>query len=387
VKGAFDWAAEGLAALEAEGLKRRLRASAGASLPEMELDGRRLVQFSSNNYLGLATHPRVLAAAAAALREFGAGTGASRLISGTQAPHAALERALAEFKGAEAALVYPSGSAANLGLLPSLAGEGDLIILDKACHATLYDGARLSGARIKRFPHNDLKRLAAVLAESKDAKKTVIVAEAVYSMDGDLAPLSALLAMAKDAGAMLALDEAHSTGVLGKTGRGILEHFSQAWHPNLVVTGTLSKALGSLGGFVAGPQSLIDWLVNSSRSFIFATALPASCAAAAHEALKVIGEEPQRMARLRENRERLALGLKAAGWEIGASQSPVIPVLLGPAWRATEMQEQLMEKGYYAPAIRPPTVPAGACRLRLSVSSEHSPAQIDGLLAALGKPA
>jgi 8-amino-7-oxononanoate synthase len=205
-------------------------------------------------------------------------------------------------------------------------------------------------------------------------------------MDGDLAPLSAILSMAKRAGAMLVLDEAHSTGVLGKTGRGILEHFSQAWHPNLAVTGTLSKALGSLGGYVAGPRALIDWLVNSSRSFIFSTALPASCAAAALEALKLIQEEPERLQRLRLNRERLASGLEKSGWDIGGSASPIIPLIVGAAWQALELQDSLWKGGFYVPAIRPPTVPAGACRLRLSVSSEHSEAQIDGLLEALGEP-
>lgn len=375
LSGPFAWVEENLEALKADGLLRSLR-----------VPGPEIVQFSSNNYLGLSSHPRVVRAAAEALEEFGAGSGASRLLSGTHRPHLELEAALAEFKGAEAALVYATGSMANSGLLPSLASEGDLVILDKSVHATLYDGARLSGAKIKRFPHNDLSRLAAILGESKGVRRTVIAVEAVYSMDGDLAPLSGLLAMAKKSGAMVVLDEAHSTGVLGKTGRGMLEHFSQAWHPNLVVTGTLSKALGSLGGFVAGPKALIDWLVNSSRSFIFATALPAHCAAAAHEALQVLHDEPELLDRLRENRRRLAEGLKGLGWDIGESQSPIIPVIVGPAWRATELQARLWDAGFYAPAIRPPTVPAGLCRLRLSVSASHSAAQIGAFLSALGKP-
>jgi 8-amino-7-oxononanoate synthase len=385
MSGPFGWVQESLDQLDSEGLRRGLRVAEGASLPEMRLDGRDVVQFSSNNYLGLATHPRVLAAAGEALAKYGAGSGASRLISGTQSPHRELERVLAAFKGAESALGYATGSMANTGLLPALVGEGDLIILDKAVHATLYDGARLSGAKIKRFPHQDLKRLATLLEESKGSRRVAVVVEAVYSMDGDLVPLSGLLAMAKKSGTMVVMDEAHSTGVLGKGGRGILEHFSQSWHPNLVVSGTLSKALGSLGGFVAGPKILMDWLLNSSRSFIFATALPASCAAAALEALKVIEAEPQRLQRLRDNRRMLAEGLQGAGWDIGASMSPILPVLAGPAWRAVEMQERLWQAGYYAPAIRPPTVPAGSCRLRVSVSSEHSPSHIEGFLAALGK--
>jgi 8-amino-7-oxononanoate synthase len=382
----LDWIHAELLRLNAEGMRRGLKVAQGPNAVEMDLEGRRVVQFGSNNYLGLANHPRVVAAAAKALTEFGAGSGASRLICGTQGPHQELEAALAAFKGAESALVYSTGSMANTGLIPALAGEGDVVILDKAVHATLYDGARLSGAKIKRFPHQDLKRLAAVIEESGQVRRMVIVVEAVYSMDGDVAPLSAILAMAKKAGAIAVVDEAHSTGVLGKTGRGILEHFSQAWHPSLVITGTLSKALGSLGGFVAGPRELREWLINSSRSFIFATALPASCTAAALEALKLVQEEPGRLLRLRENRERLAAGLKAAKWDIGDSASPILPVLVGPSWRALELQERLWKAGFYAPAIRPPTVPAASCRLRLSVSSEHSPQQIDAFLSALGEP-
>jgi 8-amino-7-oxononanoate synthase len=382
----FAWLGPSLEELRLSGLARKLRQSASASLPEMMIDGKKVVQFSSNNYLGLATHPRVVAAAEFALKEYGVGSGASRLITGTQGPHAALEKALAEFKGAEAALVYATGSMANMGLLPCLAGEGDLILLDKADHATLYDGARLSGAKIKRFPHQDLKRLEALLAEAAAAKtgRIVVALEAVYSMDGDVAPLPEILALAKTHGAMVVVDEAHSTGVLGKTGKGILEHYSQVWHPNLAVTGTLSKALGSLGGFVAGPQKLVDWLISRSRAFIFATALPALCAAAAHEALRVIAEEPERLERLRANRKRMALGLKSRGWDIGDSASPIFPVLVGHDWKAVELQDRLLEAGYYAPAIRPPTVPAGACRLRVNVSSEHSDAQIEGFLNALG---
>ena len=384
VSGAFEWLNAGLEAIESEGMSRSLKVSLSASLPEIILDGRQVLQFSSNNYLGLATHPRVLAAAERALREFGAGSGASRLVSGTQAPHADLEAAIAELKGAEAALVFATGSMANQGLISSLAGPGDLVILDKGVHATLYDGARLSGAEIKRFPHQSLEHLAYLLEEAGKGRKVLIAVESVYSMDGDIAPLPALLELAEKHGAMLVADEAHSTGVLGRRGAGILEHFGLAWHPNLALSGTLSKALGSLGGFVAGPKPLIQWLVNKSRSFIFATALPAASAAAALESLKVLREEPERLQRLWKNRESLAAGLEARGWNLGQSASPILPLIVGKAEAASSLQSSLWEQGIYVPAIRPPTVPAASCRLRASLTSEHSAAHIERLLNAMG---
>lgn len=374
-----------LARAEAEGLRRRLRVHAGAAGALMQIEGRGVVQFASNNYLGLASHPRVLEAAASALRRCGAGAGASRLLGGSQELHRELEGALAEAKGMPAALVFATGSMANLGLLPALAGEGDLLILDKACHATLYDGARLSGAELRRFPHQDLERLGDLLYQAAGSgRRRVVAVDAVYSMEGDIAPLPALLELCERHAALLVVDEAHSTGVLGRSGRGILEHFGMQSHPLLVLSGTLSKALGSLGGFVAGPQALVDLLVQRSRSFVYATALAPACAAAALEALAVLAAEPQHLQRLRENRSLLAEGLRSQGWDLGGSQTPIVPLLLGTPQAAVEAQERLWEAGYYAPAIRPPTVPAAACRLRLSVSAEHSPQQLRGLLAALG---
>ncbi len=376
-----------LAALAAQSQLRRMRQAGSAPGPEMELDGRRVIQFASNNYLGLATHPKVLAAAGDALRRYGAGAGASRLLAGNLPPHQSLESALAAFKGAEAALAYASGSMANTGLLSCLAGEADAYYLDKACHATLYDGARLSGAAIRRFPHNDLARLESLLSEgwAGDGRR-LVVAEAVYSMDGDLAPLPELLKLCERHGAYLIVDEAHSTGVLGTRGGGVLEHFGLPWHPLLILCGTLSKALGSQGGYVAGPSSLIQWLVNSSRSFIFATALAPASAAAAEEALRLVVSEPALLDGLRANRARLASGLGRLGWDLRASESPILPLIIGPADKALALQERLWEAGYFAPAIRPPTVPAGLCRLRLSITSAHSSSHIDGFLDALGTP-
>ena len=372
-----------LADLRAQGLGRHLRVCASASQPEIELDGKRVVQFASNNYLGLTTHPAVIRASQAAAERFGTGAGASRLVS-TQTPHHELELALARFKSMPAALVFATGSMANIGLLSTLGREGDLILLDKADHATLYDGARLSGAEIQRFPHQDLGRLTQLLAQARaqaPQRRLIIAVEAVYSMDGDVAPLPELCRLAREHQAILVVDEAHSTGVLGAGGHGILEHFKLTAPAELILTGTLSKALASLGGFVAGPQALIDLLINRSRSFIFATALPASDAAAALQALQ---EVPVPLAALWSARQRLADGLQALGWDCGASQAPILPVLVGSAEAAVALQARLWEAGYYAPAMRPPTVPAGACRLRLTVTAAHSDQHIDGFLRALG---
>lgn len=385
----WDETERALKALSDEGLDRHLRTCAGAAEPEIELDGRTLLQFSSNNYLGLASHPRIVDAAKAALDKFGAGAGASPLISGHLSVHAELETALARSKGAEAALVYAAGSLANLGCLSALAGPEDQVFLDKRVHATLYDGARLSGAAIARFPHQDLGRLDDLLRASRAAgsHRLLIVVDAVYSMDGDIAPLPQLLELAERHQAVLVVDEAHSSGVLGAKGHGILEHFGMLQCPAaLVLTGTLSKVLGSQGGYVAGARSMVDWMVNKSRGYIYATALAPASAAAALESLRVIADEPQRLQRLHQRVAQLNQGLMALGWTQTPSPTPILPIPLGSPERAVALQARLWGAGIFVPAIRPPTVPAGACRLRLSVSSEHSPEQIEHLLMTLGTP-
>jgi 8-amino-7-oxononanoate synthase len=372
---------------QAQGLRRSLRVSGPPDGPRIHLYGREQIQFASNNYLGLSTHHKVVAAAKKALDEYGTGAGASRLVGGGSLNiHAELEWELARFKGMSAALVFATGSMANLGLLSALAGAEDLVILDKACHATLYDGARLSGATVLRFPHQDVERLDALLAEkSRGVRRVIVVVEGVYSMDGDVAPLPALLDVTARYKALLVVDEAHSTGVLGAGGHGILEHYGLSAPAHLILSGTLSKALASLGGYVAGPKVLIDTLVNHSRAFIYATALPASCAAAALEALRVLESEVSHLQRLRANREALASGLRVLGWDAGPSQSPILPILVGSAKAAVELEHRLLQAGFYVPAMRPPTVPAGACRLRLSVCSYHTMEQIVAFLAVLGK--
>ena len=377
----------GLAAAEAEGQRRHLRTLETASVPMVRLDGKELLQFASNNYLGLATHPRVVAASQAAAAKWGTGSGASPLVAGHQGVHFELEEALAKSKGAEAALVYAAGSLANLGCLSALPGEDGQVFLDKLDHATLYDGAKLSGAAVERFPHQDLNRLAAQMKRSRAAgiHRIVVAVDAVYSMDGDLAPLPQLLELAQRYDAVLVVDEAHSTGVLGAKGHGLLEHFKiRTWPECLVLTGTLSKALGSLGGYVAGSKVLVEHLVNRSRSYIYATALPGPCAAAALEALRVVEEEPQHLARLRANSRTLADGLAGLGWGPQDAVTPIFPVVVGPADAALALQARLLDAGIFVPAIRPPTVPAAACRLRLSVTAAHSGEQLAAVLTALG---
>jgi 8-amino-7-oxononanoate synthase len=377
----------GLAAAEAQGQRRNLRVLESASAPVVRLDGRELLQFASNNYLGLATHPRVVAASQAAALRWGTGSGASPLVTGHQGIHAELEGALAESKGAEAAMLYSAGSLANLGCLSALPGEDGQVFLDKLDHATLYDGAKLSGAAVDRFPHQDLNRLAAQMKRSRASgiHRIVVAVDAVYSMDGDVAPLPQLLELAKRYDAVLVVDEAHSTGVLGARGHGLLEHFGvRSWPECLVLTGTLSKALGSLGGYVAGPKVLVKHLINRSRSYIYATAMPGPCAAAALEALRVINDEPELLARLRENSRILAEGLAQLGWGPQDAVTPMFPAVVGTADAALALQARLLEAGIFVPAIRSPTVPAAACRLRLSVTAAHGPGQLASVLATLG---
>ena len=372
-----------LKGLERFGLRRQLRWVASACGPEVDMEGRRVLQFSSNNYLGLATHPRVKRAAALALEKYGAGAGASRLISGSLDLHRELEEELAGFKGAEAALVFATGSMANLGVLPCLAGPRDAILLDSLVHATLHDGARLSRAEVKTFRHNDLEDLRRVLEESSGAGRRLICVDGVFSMDGDAAPLPGIVELARRHGALTLVDEAHATGVMGPEGRGTLEHFGMDPRSVDVQIGTLSKALGSLGGFAACSRDLRELLVNKSRSFLFATALPAACAAAALEALRVSREQPEIRKGLWERRARLASRLHRMGARTFGSVSPILPVNLGRPEAAVEAQKALWEEGIYVPAIRPPTVPRDSCRLRVSLMATHTEAQVDRLADAL----
>ncbi|TAJ08498.1 MAG: 8-amino-7-oxononanoate synthase [Nitrospirae bacterium] len=372
---------ENLAQLDARHLLRRLRLAESAPGPVVTFAGRPLILMAANDYLGLATHPTLKQAALDAVGRFGVGSGASRLISGTLPPHADLETALARFKGTEASLLFGSGYLANIGLIPALAETGDLILADRLCHASLIDGCRLSGASFRVFRHRDLAHLEQLLAKCKVRRTTLIVTDGVFSMDGDLAPLPDLIALAERYDARLLVDDAHGTGVMGKTGRGTLEHFGvEARLPFHM--GTLSKALGGSGAYVAGPTTLIQYLVNHARSFIYTTAPPPAAAAAALAALDVIRNEPERRTRLWANRQRWVEGLVGLGYRIADTASPIVPVLIGQADQALQLAERLLQLGVFAPAIRPPTVPEGTSRIRTTLSSEHRPEHLDHALAA-----
>ncbi len=367
--------------LERHHLLRRLRTVESASGTETILEGRPVLLMASNNYLGLATHPALKRAAIQATERFGVGAGAARLVSGTLPPHEELETALAKFKGTEAALVFGSGYLANLGVIPALIGTGGLILADRLCHASLIDGCRLSGAGFRVYRHNDVAHLKSLLAKRPSKRDTVIVTEGVFSMDGDLAPLPELIELADRYGARLFVDDAHGIGVMGVQGRGTIEHFGLddriPFH-----MGTLGKALGTSGAYVAGPAGLIQYLINTARTFLFATAPPPATAAATIAALRVLQAEPDRRTRLWNNRNYLQAGLKDLGFRLTGSASPILPIVIGNAQKTVAMADRLLELGVYAPAIRPPTVPKETSRIRVTVTSEHSRAQLDRALAA-----
>ncbi|NLF31789.1 MAG: 8-amino-7-oxononanoate synthase, partial [Planctomycetes bacterium] len=348
------------------------------------VDGREMVHLGSNNYLGLANDPAVKRAAAEAIERWGVGSGASRLITGTSGPVEALERDLAAFKGVEAAVVTSTGWQANASALAVLAGPGDLILSDKLNHASILDGAKASGAVLRTYRHGDVERLRALLERLRPRhRRCVIVTDGLFSMDGDVAPLAELAALKRQYDAILVVDDAHATGVLGDGGRGSAEAAGVADDVDVTV-GTLSKALGSLGGFVTGPRALIETIVNRARPFIYTTALPAAMAAAARESLRIVREEPQRRRTCLALAGRLREDLRAAGFDTGASTTQIIPVHLGSAARAVEVFGRCAEAGLLVPAIRPPTVAPGTSRLRISVMATHDWDDLAALPDVLG---
>lgn len=368
--------------LDDQHLLRRLRTMTSATGPTVLLDNRRVILLSSNNYLGLATHPAVVEAAVSATRQYGAGSGASRLVCGTLPPHEALETALARFKGTEASLTFAAGYLANISVIPTLVGKGGLIFADRLSHASLIDGCRLSGATFRVYHHRDMNHLERLLARRSPAKPTLIVTDGLFSMDGDIAPLTDIATLAERYDAAVFVDDAHGTGILGRTGRGTLEHCDvESRLPYHM--GTLSKALGSAGAYLAGSRAFIAYLVNTCRAFTYTTAPTPASAAAATAALRVIEQEPERRARLWHNRERLAQGLTRLGFRLTASDSPILPILVGDADRAVNLAHTLLTYGVYAPAIRPPTVPPATSRIRLTITADHTTEHIDEALTAL----
>lgn len=363
-------------------LRRLSRLESGTG-PIIQYAGREVILLSSNDYLGLATHPEVVRAAMHATEQYGVGSGASRLVSGTLPPHMDLEISLATFKGTEAAILFGAGYLANIGVIPTFIGPGGLILADRLCHASLFDGCRLSRADFRVFRHRDCAHLESLLRRRRTSRPTLIITEGLFSMDGDLAPLSDLASLAERYEAMLYVDDAHGTGIMGPTGRGTIEQFGLEQRIPFHM-GTLSKALGSHGAYIVGPKELIQYLVNVTRPFIFTTALPPAIAAAASAAVAVIQREPERRTRLWSNRQRLFKGIQNLGFRMTQTISPILPILIGNAAAASILSERLLTHGVYASAIRPPTVPDGTSRIRFTVTSEHTNQQIDEALHALG---
>jgi len=374
-----------LAVLDHADLRRQTHAVRGRRGAAVSADGRAAVDFSSNDYLGLAGDPRIASAIAAALAREGTGAAAARLISGTNELHEQLERALAVFKGTEAALLFSSGYAANTGAIPALASRGDIIYADALNHASLIDGCRLSRAEVRIFPHLDVDRLDDLLRD--DAGHTGrrwIVVDAVFSMDGDVFPLDALVALAREHGAYTYVDDAHGTGVLGATGRGSAEHYDVERDID-VAMGTLGKAMGTTGAFIAGSHPLRDWLLNRARAFVFTTAAPPAFAAGTLEALRIVETEPWRRDALRANARSIRDGLRALGYDAaGSADGHIIPVIIRDAAETARLGAALRARGLLVGAVRPPTVPLGSSRLRITASAAHTPEQIARLLEALG---
>jgi 8-amino-7-oxononanoate synthase len=359
-----------LAALEAADLRRTLVASDPS-----------LVNFAANDYLGLSRHPLLIEASARATRDHGTGAGASRLITGTDAAVLACERDLAAWKEKEAAIIFSSGFAAALGTVPALVGKGDTVILDKFAHACLIDAARLSDATVRTFPHNDLARLERLLQKvASPTARTLVITESIFSMDGDAAPLREIVELKDRFGAWLLVDEAHATGLFGATGAGKIAEAGLSARVE-VIMGTLSKALGSVGGYIAGSATLIAWLTNRARSFVYSTALPPGAIAASHAAIHLTGgpEGAQLRERLQRTIARFHAGLPER-WKNGAlSTSAIQPLLCGEAANALALARHLREHGFLIPAIRYPTVPRGAARLRVTLSAAHADKEVDAL--------
>ena len=368
-----------------QGLLRHRRILQGPQGVRVEVDGENLLSFCSNDYLGLARHPSLRAAAGRGAEEYGVGSGASHLITGHSAPHHELERDLAEFVGLPAALLFSTGYMANLGVVTALAGREDAVFADRLNHASLNDAALLSRARLHRYPHLDLAALERGLSASH-ARRKLVVSDGVFSMDGDLAPLPELLELCERHDAWLLVDDAHGFGVLGAGGRGILEHFQLAARPaaaRIIYMATLGKAAGVFGAFVGGAPELVSYLVQSARSYVYTTATPPMLAVALRESLRLIASEAWRRRRLEELVEALGWGLKGARWPLMPSRTPIQPLLIGSASEAVAVSEALRGRGILVPAIRPPTVPRGSARLRISLSADHTVEDVARLAGAL----
>lgn len=376
---ALDFRAR-LAALAADDLLRTRRVLDAACGPQAMVDGRRLLAFAGNDYLGLANHPDVVESLREGASRWGAGAGASHLVSGHQRPHEELEAALAAFVGLPRALSFSTGYMANLAVLPALAGRGDTIVADRLNHASLVDAAQLSRATVRRYPHNDVAAASRALEGATGRK--VVVTDAVFSMDGDIAPLAELLALCERHDALLVIDDAHGFGVLGEHGSGALSQCGLA-SPRIVYMGTLGKAAGVSGAFVAGDPDLVEWLMQTGRSYRYTTAAPAALACALLASLRIIAAADDRRERLAAHRAQLRQELASARWTLMPSDTAIQPLLVGGNADALALAAGLLERGIWVPAIRPPTVPAGTARLRISLSAAHSADDLAALCSAI----
>lgn len=368
----------------AEHLYRRRRVLGNAQGPLLQVDGKQLLSFCSNDYLGLANHPAVIRAMQRGAEQYGAGSGSAHLVSGHSTAHHALEEELAAFTGRPRALLYSTGYMANQGVITALLGRGDTLYQDRLNHASLIDGGLLSRAELKRYPHNDMAALAARMA-CQSGGEALVAVDGVFSMDGDLAPLPALAELCAEQQAWLLVDDAHGIGVLGRDGRGSLDHFGLDEQAVPILMGTLGKAFGTFGAFVAGSEALIETLIQQSRSYIYTTALPPAVAEATRASLRLVQEEAWRRERLQALISRFRTGATQLGLALMPSQTPIQPILAGSAERALAWSRSLEAQGVLVTAIRPPTVPEGSARLRVTLSASHSDEQLDRLLEALGR--
>ena len=375
---------EELENLKASGLFRQMRIVESDQGSHITINGQPYLLLSGNNYLGLANHPFVRDAAIDAVRQYGVGSGASRLISGNMLLHEALEHRLARFKHTEAALIFSSGYMANLALLSCLIPPKGMLFLDRLCHASLIDGARLSGRDFRTYAHHDLEKLEGLLRQKSAGQPALIVTDGVFSMDGDIAPIPSLVSLAQRYGARILVDDAHATGILGRNGRGTLEHFGlETSGDEIIQMGTLGKAIGTFGAYVAGSRDLIQFLINKARTFIYTTAIPPAICASAIAAFDVIEKEPDRRAQLWENRRYLSRGLAELGFDTMNSKTPILPVNFQDQATAWEFSEALYRQGILIPAIRPPTVPKGTSRIRITVMATHTQSDLKRALEAL----
>ncbi len=382
-----------VAALRERHLYRALRVMSSAQGPIVSVDERRLISLSSNDYLGLTHHPRLREAALAAVRDFGVGSGAVRTIAGTMSMHEALEAELADFKGTPAVLTFQSGFTANTGVIPTITGETDLIVSDSLNHASIIDGMRLSKAPRKIYPHADVAALTAILEEAVEKgregtgepyRSILVVTDGVFSMDGDIAPLPGIVDAAEAAGAAVFVDDAHASGVLGRDGRGSVDHFKL--HGRVAIqVGTLSKAVGSLGGYVAGSRALREILTQRARPFLFSTSHPPAVVAACREAIKVMQDEPELLERLWANTRQFKAELARLGFDIGRSETPITPVMMGDPEIAMRFSDRLMGEGVFAQPVVFPTVALDQARIRTIVTAAHDATQLDEALAAFSR--